>query len=188
MIDKSKGAPSDGDPSSPVDDPFLTRLNDVLQTFYPLGFVAFGGPQAHIAILRDHLVIKHNWMEEDEFLELFAIGQGLPGPTSTQLVVSCATARAGPLGGVLALFMWNLPGLIVCTTCGVLVTSFLDPNDPPFYLAGLAPAAIALLFKAAYGFAGKLDRLGACMSLISCCVSVIIAGDKKIDKGVCQWV
>ena len=142
-----------------TDEPFMTRLWDVIHTFYPLGFVAFGGPQAHIAILRDHLVIKHNWMGEDEFTELFAIGQGLPGPTSTQLVVSCATSRAGPIGGCVALFMWNLPGLIVCTVCGVLSTSVLDPNDPPFFLAGLAPAAIALLFKAAYGFSGKLDKV-----------------------------
>ncbi|GMH56630.1 hypothetical protein TrRE_jg9584, partial [Triparma retinervis] len=171
-----------------TDEPFMTRLWDVIHTFYPLGFVAFGGPQAHIAILRDHLVIKHNWMGEDEFTELFAIGQGLPGPTSTQLVVSCATSRAGPIGGCVALFMWNLPGLIVCTTCGVLATSVLDPNNPPFFLAGLAPAAIALLFKAAYGFSGKLDKLGATMALVSCVVSVIIAGDETIDKGVCQWV
>jgi chromate transport protein ChrA len=37
--------------------------------------MAFGGPQAHIAILRDHLVIRRNWIEEKEFMELFAIGQ-----------------------------------------------------------------------------------------------------------------
>ena len=47
----------------------------VISTFWSLGLVAFGGPQAHIAILRDHLVIRRNWIQEEEFMELFAIGQ-----------------------------------------------------------------------------------------------------------------
>lgn len=103
---------------------------------------------------------------------------------SNNTLATFATLAAG----VVALLMWNMPGLIVQTTCGVLVTSFIDPDSPPFYLAGLAPAAIALLFKAAYGFSGQLDRCGAMMALCSCVVSVIIAGDEVIDKGVCQWV
>ena len=37
--------------------------------------MAFGGPQAHVAILRDHLVVQRDWLEEDAFMELFAIGQ-----------------------------------------------------------------------------------------------------------------
>ena len=57
------------------DIPWKTRMWEVLTTFSPLGFVAFGGPQAHIAILRDHLVVQRNWMDEDSFTELFAIGQ-----------------------------------------------------------------------------------------------------------------
>lgn len=47
----------------------------VFTTFWPLGFIAFGGPQAHIAILRDHLVVQRDWLDEDQFQELFAIGQ-----------------------------------------------------------------------------------------------------------------
>jgi Chromate transporter len=47
----------------------------VFTTFWPLGFVAFGGPQAHVAILRDHLVLRRDWITEDQFLELYAIGQ-----------------------------------------------------------------------------------------------------------------
>ncbi len=87
------------------DTPWKTRMWEVFITFWPLGFVAFGGPQAHVAILRDHLVVQRDWMDEDAFTELFAIGQGLPGPTSTQLVISTALARAGPLGGLMAFFL-----------------------------------------------------------------------------------
>lgn len=133
-----------------ADAPWKDRMWEVFTTFWPLGFVAFGGPQAHVAILRDHLVIQRDWLDEEQFTELFAIGQvsrsvtklvsekrkhiflhsyllltttkkGLPGPTSTQLVISTALSRAGPLGGLMALILWNLPGLVVLTLCGVLI-------------------------------------------------------------------
>lgn len=47
----------------------------VFTTFWPLGLIAFGGPQAHVAILRDHLVDQRDWLDEEQFTELFAIGQ-----------------------------------------------------------------------------------------------------------------
>ena len=120
--------------------------------------------------------------------ELFAIGQGLPGPTSTQLVISTALARAGPLGGLLAFFLWNLPGLIILTTSGVLISEFIDPNDPPFWLVGLPPAAIALVFKAMYGFGVKLDKLGVVLALISACIAILINGDEHISPTSSQYV
>ena len=133
-----------------------------------------------MAILRDHLVVQRDWLDEEQFTELFAIGQGLPGPTSTQLVISTALSRAGPLGGLLAFFLWNLPGLIVLTTCGILIEEFVDPENPPWYLAGLPAAAIALVFKAFYGFASKLDSLGIWLSLASCLVAILINNDENI--------
>ena len=54
---------------------FTDTFYIVITTFWSLGFIAFGGPQAHVAILREHLVIRRNWINEEEFMELFAIGQ-----------------------------------------------------------------------------------------------------------------
>ena len=170
------------------DIPWIERYKQVIKTYAPLGFVAFGGPQAHVAILRDHLVVQRNWLDEEQFTELFAIGQGLPGPTSTQLVVSTALARAGPIGGLTAFFLWNLPGLIVLIICGVLIATFVDPNNPPWYLVGLPPAAISQLFKAFYGFGKKLDKLGIILCLISSLVAILINGDERITPSVSQYV
>jgi chromate transporter len=151
--------------------------------------VAFGGPQAHIAILRDALVDQRDWLDEEQFTELFAIGQGLPGPTSTQLVVSTALARAGPLGGLMAFMIWTLPGLVVLTASGVLLATFIkDPNNPPFWLVGLGPAAISLVFKAFYGFAVKLDTLGVCLALFSCLAAILLDNDARISSTNSQWV
>lgn len=61
--------------------PFLQTMTHsqlahlVVTTFWSLGLIAFGGPAAHVAILREHLVVRRDWISEEQFMELFAIGQ-----------------------------------------------------------------------------------------------------------------
>jgi chromate transporter len=88
----------------------------------------------------------------------------------------------------MAFFLWNLPGLIVLTLCGILIETYVDPNNPPWYLVGLPPAAISLVFKAFYGFGMKLDTLGICLSLMSCMVAILINGDERIRPTSSQFV
>ena len=127
-------------------------------------------------------------MDEEKFLELFAIGQGLPGPTSTQLVVSTALARAGPIGGTSALILWNIPGMMILTVCGVLLSAYIDSNKPPFWLVGLPPAAIALVFKAFYRFTKNYDKLELSLCLFSHMIALLINGDERIPSSSSQYV
>ncbi|KAL7426892.1 hypothetical protein ACHAXH_001311, partial [Discostella pseudostelligera] len=187
-LDENNGADATAANQLTEDTPFITRLKAVIVTYAPLGFLAFGGPQAHVALLRDRLVVQEKWLDDEAFTELFAIGQGLPGPTSTQLVISTAMLHAGPIGGVVALFLFSLPGLIVLITCGVLIATFLDPNKTPWYLVGLPPAAVSLVFQAFYGFGKNLDKLGIILCLISTQISLLIDGDETIPKSASQYV
>lgn len=70
----------------------------------------------------------------------------------------------------------------------MLIDTFVDPNNPPWYLAGLPPAAISLVFKAFYGFAIKLDSLGICLALMSCLVAILINNDARIDPQSSQFM
>lgn len=55
--------------------PLMTRIKETISLFWYLGFIAFGGPTAHVAILRDHLVSVNKFIDEDVFTELFALGK-----------------------------------------------------------------------------------------------------------------
>ena len=170
-------------------EPLSERLKDVIRVYWHLGFIAFGGPSAHVAILRDHLLSDETkWMEEDAFMELFALGQGLPGPSSTQLVISTAATHGGALGGVIAFVMWCLPGFTILTLSGMFLYSFVDPEQPPIWLVGVPPAAMSLIFKASYGFVKTLDKLGVAIGMVSCVVSVMINGDLRIPSTSSQFV
>ncbi len=110
------------------------RLLEVAWGFLPLGWVAFGGPQAHIALLQDRFVFRRQWLDEQRFAELLGMGQGLPGPTSTQRVVAVGTVRAGPLGGMLAFLFFVFPAAAVMTLAGLGAVQFLDYAERPSWL------------------------------------------------------
>jgi hypothetical protein len=60
-------------------------LQDLVRQFLPLGFTAFGGPAAHIGLFEKIFCDRLKWLPRDVFMELFALGQCLPGPSSTQV-------------------------------------------------------------------------------------------------------
>ncbi len=126
------------------------RLVEVGWAFLPLGWIAFGGPQAHIALLQERFVARRRWLDEQRFVELLGLGQGLPGPTSTQMVVAVGAARAGPLGGLLALFLFLLPAATIMALAGLGMTRFLSGEDRPAWLDGIQPATVALVAVAAW--------------------------------------
>jgi len=133
--------------TSPV---FGRRLVEVFWGFLPLGWIAFGGPQAHIALLHERFVERRGWLDEQRFVELLGLGQGLPGPTSTQMVVAVGAARAGPLGGLLAFLCFVFPAATIMTLAGLGVGQFLTAANRPVWLDGIQPATVALVAVAAW--------------------------------------
>jgi hypothetical protein len=81
------------DRNGAMDTPLSYRLKEVFLNFAPLGLVAFGGPTAHVAILHERFVESKKWLDDEKFIELLAVGQGLPGPTSTQMVIATGMQR-----------------------------------------------------------------------------------------------
>eukprot|EP00486_Rosalina_sp_Unknown_P004266 CAMPEP_0201570524 /NCGR_PEP_ID=MMETSP0190_2-20130828/12826_1 /ASSEMBLY_ACC=CAM_ASM_000263 /TAXON_ID=37353 /ORGANISM="Rosalina sp." /LENGTH=188 /DNA_ID=CAMNT_0047994147 /DNA_START=20 /DNA_END=583 /DNA_ORIENTATION=+ len=120
----------DNDTVNNEDLTFCEAIKDVILSFWPLGLVAFGGPTAHVAILHERFVERKKWLDDERFLELLAVGQGLPGPTSTQMVISCGAYRGGILGGLLSFLFWNLPSFIILTLSGLGVSEFVGSETP----------------------------------------------------------
>jgi chromate transporter len=102
-----------------------------------IGCIGFGGPPAHIALLRRLCVDDRAWMSEPDFEDGIAACNLLPGPASTQLAIFCAWRLRGPAGGVLGGFCFIVPGLIVILG---LAAVFLAAR-PPGWIEGLAEGA-----------------------------------------------
>ncbi len=73
-------------------------LWELARLFTKLGFVAFGGPAAHVAMMRDEVVVRRERMREQEFLDAVGATNLIPGPNSTELAIY-TLAESGPGGG-----------------------------------------------------------------------------------------
>src|ERR1700752_1907677 len=101
---------------SPVDRvPFTTIAAQWLR----LGCIGFGGPPAHIALLRRLCVDRRGWLDAREFEDAIAACNLLPGPASTQLAIFCAGRVRGRLGALAGGIAFIVPGLIVILALSV---------------------------------------------------------------------
>ncbi|CEL99834.1 unnamed protein product [Vitrella brassicaformis CCMP3155] len=130
----------------------------ILTGFGYLGFVAFGGPMAHLGIYEKEFVERRKWISMGVFTEMIALGQCLPGPTSTQISFALGTTQAGLLGGIATGLMFLLPGFIIQTFAGYGLGELLKLPDSWIrgLTGGLGTAGVALVWSAAYGLGKKL--------------------------------
>src|ERR1700742_4615054 len=89
-------------------------------------FSAFGGPQAHIAILLREFVEKRRYITEEELMELNALAQVLPGPSSTQTLVGIAWKVGDLLLAIATFLLWILPSATVMCAAAISYKMFAD--------------------------------------------------------------
>jgi chromate transporter len=112
-------------------------LATVAREWARIGCVGFGGPPAHIALLRKLCVEQRGWLSAAEFEDGIAVTNLLPGPASTQLAIFCAWRLAGPAGALVGGACFIVPGLIVILGLAQLFLA----DHPPLWVAGAAAGA-----------------------------------------------
>lgn len=121
-------------------------IAEVLREWGRIGCLGFGGPPAHIALLRELCVDRRRWLEGHDFEDAVAATNLLPGPASTQLAILCAWRVRGRPGAVVGGLAFILPGLVLILALAAL---FLAGSPPRWVLgagagAGSAVAAVAV--------------------------------------------
>jgi chromate transporter len=121
-------------------------LADVAREWTRIGVTGFGGPPAHIALLRKLVVDREGWMDHHEFEDANAACSLLPGPSSTQLAIFCAYRVAGWPGAIVGGLGFIVPAVVLILALSVVFLS----GSPPDWIrgagagAGAAVAAVAV--------------------------------------------
>ena len=115
----------------------------------------FGGPQAHIAHFQKILVEKRKYITEEELIEVNALGQVLPGPTSTQTLTAIAYRLRGPNLAYLTLIIWMLPSVAIMTVFGILMASFETKQVSIGFTRFIQPMAVGFVVYGAYSIGIK---------------------------------
>jgi len=153
-------------PSSPAAQ--QRALREVAALFFQLGWIAFGGPAAHIALMRREAVIRRKWLTEQQFLDLLGASNLIPGPTSTELAIYLGYARAGHLGLVLAGALFILPAMLLVLALAWAYARYGSTPQVGALLYGIKPVIIAVIVQAIYALlptAVKTWRLGVVVVL-----------------------
>lgn len=147
-------------------------LKDVLI----LALTTFGGPQAHLAHFHKILVKKRGYLTEAGLMELNSLCQILPGPASTQTLVSVGFKIGGPNLAYLTLLVWILPAVIMMTAAAVIMSSIQEKNWSLEFTRYIQPMAVGFVSYGAYMISLKTvkTKVGVALMIIAAVVSYYI--------------
>jgi chromate transporter len=124
------------------------RLKELALLFLKLGTIAFGGPAAHIAMMRDEVVEKRKWMTDEEFLDLNSAASLIPGPNSTELAIHIGNVRAGWPGLIVAGVCFIVPAMVIVLGLAWIYVTYGQLPQVGAILYGIQPVVIAIILQA----------------------------------------
>jgi chromate transporter len=134
--------------------PVRVPLSTVLREWGRLGLIGFGGPPAHVALLRELVVERRGWLGAREFEDANAACQLLPGPASTQLAIYCAQRVGGLRGALIGGLGFIVPGLLMVLAIAALALG----EEPPRWILAIGAGAGAAVVAVVVGAGIALGR------------------------------
>lgn len=132
-----------------------SRWLEVFATFLKLGLTSFGGPIAHIGYFHRELVTRRRWVDDEQYAQLVALGQFLPGPASSQVGFSLGLLRAGWPGGVAAFVAFTLPSVLLLLAFARAMPLLEHPHGQAA-IHGLKLLAVAVVAQGVLTMAERL--------------------------------
>ena len=126
-------------------------LREVTLLFLKLGFTAFGGPAAHIAMFRDEVVKRRKWIDDYHFLDLLGATNLIPGPNSTEMAIHLGFVRAGWRGLIAAGAAFIIPPVFIVIGLAWVYVHFGTTPEAGWLLYGVKPVIIAIILQAILG-------------------------------------
>lgn len=144
-------------------------------TFFKIGAFTFGGGWAMISIIKREIVERHRWIAEDEFLDLLALAQSMPGILAVNISVAVGDKLRGMRGSVTAAAGTILPSFLIILTIAIFLTPDLITHNPTVaaIFKGIRPAVVALIVAPVITSA-KAAKIGWSTAWIPAVVALLI--------------
>jgi len=154
--------------------PASGAVRELASLFLRLGVTAFGGPAAHIAMMRDEVVERRQWLTDDEFLDLLAATNLIPGPNSTEMAIHLGLKRGGRWGLVVAGCCFILPPAVMVGLLAWGYTSYGNTPQVEWLMYGVGPVIIAVVLHALWklGASAIKGPLTAAVALLAAGLSL----------------
>lgn len=148
-------------------EPPRAHWSEVALLFLRLGFTAFGGPAAHVALMEEEVVRRRRWLTHERFLDMLGAANLIPGPSSSELAVFIGYEQAGLVGLLAAGVCFVLPAAVMS---GALAWAYVTYGSLPRVggvLYGIKPVVIAIVVQALWGLAPKALKRSRWLALLA---------------------
>jgi len=149
--------PRGGHPVEPGDGN-KTSLTELAALFLRLGATTFGGPAAHIAMMRDEVVHRRRWMTDERFLDLLGATNLIPGPNSTEMAIHVGWARRRWAGLLVAGASFIFPAMLMTGALGWAYVRFGKLPQAGWLLRGVKPVILAVVVQALWNLVPTAAR------------------------------
>lgn len=125
----------------------MNQYLSLFTTFFKIGAFTFGGGWAMISIIEREIVDNHHWIEREEFLDLLAIAQSLPGILAVNIATAVGDRIKGTYGSVVAAAGTILPSFLIILLIAIFLTPDLIKSNKVIsaIFMGIRPAVVALI-------------------------------------------
>jgi len=158
----------------------VADLAGLAAVFLRLGLTSFGGPAAHVALMRDEFVRRRGWLDDAAFIDLLGAANLIPGPTSTELAMHIGHRRAGRVGLVVAGLAFLLPAVAIVA---VLAWLYVEQGQRPevgALLLGIGPVVVAIVAHAGWSIARTVVRTPLAAVILIATIGAAVAGIPEI--------
>ena len=157
-----------------------STTGEVVRLFLKLGVIAFGGPAAHIAMMRQEVVRRRRWVSDEQFLDLLGMTNLIPGPNSTEMAIHLGYVRAGWPGLILGGACFIVPAMLIVLALAWLYVRYGTTPAATAALYGITPVIIAIVAQAMWAL-GRTAVKGPLLGAVGVAVLALsLAGGNEL--------
>ena len=155
-------------------------LLEVAREFLRVGFMAYGGPAAHVAMMEEDFVRRRGWVTRERFLDLLGAVSLLPGPSSTELAIYLGEIRAGLAGLIVAGACFILPAAVLVVGLAWAYVNFGSLPQVGGLLFGIKPVVVALVAQAVWNLGKTALRNVPLVALAVAVITLAVLGGHAV--------
>jgi chromate transporter len=149
------------------------------------GILGFGGGPSVMPLFRHEAVNRYQWVKDEEFAEILAFANALPGPIATKMAAYLGYRLKGILGAVLAVIAHILPTSVAIIALVAVLTVIKDSTVVSGMIHAVSPVVTAMLAVMAYEFAKKAWKgLGISLAVFFCAIAFVLLAVLKLNAGL----
>jgi chromate transporter len=158
---------------------------DLSIAMFRTGMLGYGGGPATVPLIRHEAVTRYQWMNNDEFGEVLAIANALPGPIATKLAAYLGYRKKGTLGAIVSVLAHIMPTCIAMVALFSLIAFFKSSSIISGMIAAVVPVVCVMLGIMAYEFGEKAVKgLGKIMGVMFFLISFLLLQTLKLHPAI----